>query len=215
MPTILICGDPHGSYQHINAAAHEMRPDAVILLGDLELPAPATDVFKSISDLTEIRWIPGNHDSDCVEYFDNLFSNEFVEHCLHGAIVDLCGVRVAGLGGVFRSKVWDGGSTHRYWSQADMLERCGKGNRWRNGVPMRHRTTIFPLDVEKLLAGKADVLVTHEAPSFHPFGYEVLDDLALSLGVRHAFHGHHHESIKYPGSCWHGVGFRHTVLLGL
>lgn len=40
MPTILICGDPHGSFDHIIDEAECSLPARVILLGDLELPAP-------------------------------------------------------------------------------------------------------------------------------------------------------------------------------
>lgn len=215
MPTLLICGDPHGDFSHIATHVQESPPDAVILLGDLELPLPAKDVFANIADRSQVWWIHGNHDTDRVEYYDNLFSSEFLECCLHGRVVDVCGLRIAGLGGVFRSKVWDGGPAYRFWSRADMVERCGKGNRWRNDVPLRHRSTIFPMDVESLVLERADILVTHEAPSLHPFGNAAVDRLATSLGVNYAFHGHHHDTISYTNSCWHGVGLRKTLLLDL
>ena len=51
---------------------------------------------------------------------------------------------------------------------------------------------IWPEDVDALAAQKADVLVTHEAPSSHPAGVRVLDDLARAMGAQLVVHGHHH-----------------------
>ena len=39
---------------------------------------------------------------------------------------------------------------------------------------------------------RADVLVTHDAPSSHPAGLAALDDLARAMGARMIVHGHHH-----------------------
>lgn len=55
------------------------------------------------------------------------------------------------------------------------LARCGKGNLWRGGLPLTHRSTIFPDDYERLLKQRADILVTHEAPSAHPHGFAAID----------------------------------------
>ncbi|NDP63072.1 MAG: hypothetical protein GZ092_10600 [Polaromonas sp.] len=46
---------------------------------------------------------------------------------------------------------------------------------------------------------RADILVTHEAPSCHPHGFAALDALARSLRVVRSFHGHHHDdrSVQY------------------
>jgi hypothetical protein len=51
---------------------------------------------------------------------------------------------------------------------------------------------IWPEDVEALSALRADVLVTHEAPSSHPQGVAALDALARRMGARLVIHGHHH-----------------------
>ncbi|MFC7555492.1 hypothetical protein ACFQU7_29590 [Pseudoroseomonas wenyumeiae] len=51
---------------------------------------------------------------------------------------------------------------------------------------------IWPEDWEALLGQRADVLVTHEAPSSHPAGAAALEALARSLGARLVVHGHHH-----------------------
>ncbi|MBT2320799.1 hypothetical protein J7E62_00295 [Variovorax paradoxus] len=37
---------------------------------------------------------------------------------------------------------------------------------------------------------KADILVSHEAPAAHPFGFAAVDELAISLGARLVVHGH-------------------------
>jgi len=36
--------------------------------------------------------------------------------------------------------------------------------------------------------------VTHEAPSSHPHGFEVIDRLAENAGARLIVHGHQHQS---------------------
>jgi hypothetical protein len=121
-------------------------------------------------------------------------------------------MRIAGLGGVFRSKVWAGAEA-TFGSPEEYVTRCGKGNLWRGGLPMRHRSTIFPSDVERLCNENADILITHEAPGEHKHGNVVLSDLARKLGVKAAFHGHHHESIRYPDGVWRGVGLGEIIRL--
>ena len=37
---ILFCGDPHGVFDHILRAAHELQPMAIILLGDIQAQQP-------------------------------------------------------------------------------------------------------------------------------------------------------------------------------
>lgn len=207
MATFLICGDPHGSLEHIVDAADREKPTAVILLGDLELRAPLDVVFEKVSSHTEVWWIPGNHDTEDERAYDFLFESKLSSNNLHGRVVDIGGVRFAGLGGVFRSKVWSG-TDPKYRSPEEYMSKCGKGNHWRGGLPLRHRSSIFPSDVGRLIGQRADVLVTHEAPGEHQYGSEVLSELSLALGVRAAFHGHHHESIRYPDKIWHGVGLR-------
>lgn len=100
-----------------------------------------------------------------------------------------------------------------YESPSDFAEHCGKGNLWRGGVPRRHRSSIFPSDFQAFAGLRADILVSHEAPSAHPNGFSAIDELARSLRVRKAFHGHHHDRLDYSahaerlGFAAHGVGF--------
>lgn len=63
---------------------------------------------------------------------------------------------------------------------------------------------------------RAQVLVTHEAPSCHAYGWQAIDNLAVRLGVSYVFHGHLHETRIYPrqGTCQVvGVGYRGIVSL--
>ena len=103
---ILFCGDPHGQFGHIIEAVHEHRPAAVILLGDLQAKRPLEVELSSILDLTDIWFIHGNHDTDSEADHDNLFGSKLANRNLHGKVVEVAGRRIAGLGGVFRGKVW-------------------------------------------------------------------------------------------------------------
>ena len=51
---------------------------------------------------------------------------------------------------------------------------------------------IWPEDIDALAAQRADVLVTHEAPSSHPSGLATIDALARAMGAGLVVHGHHH-----------------------
>lgn len=57
--------------------------------------------------------------------------------------------------------------------------------------------------------------MTHEAPSCHPNGFAVIDNLAHAMNVKMTFHGHHHEDIKYDdiglGYEAFGVGLRSWI----
>ena len=102
------------------------------------------------------------------------------------ASTEIGGVRVAGLPGVFKPRVWypraDEASHRieppRFHTRAAFLRALPPDEHWRGGLPLWHRDTIFPEDVERLRAERFDVLVTHEAPSLHPNGYAVIDRLA-------------------------------------
>ncbi len=208
MDQLLFCGDPHGQFEHIFERVRHMRPKAVILLGDLDLPQPFETVFAPILGLTEVWFIHGNHDTDHAYCYDHLFHSALSDRNLHGKIMNIGGVRIAGLGGVFRGQIWYPPETPRYQTKADFIARCGKGNRWRGGLPLKHRSSIFPDDLELFKGQKADILVCHEAPSAHPHGFAAIDDLADSLGVKQIIHGHHHEPFIYADPRYMNVGFR-------
>ena len=70
-----------------------------------------------------------------------------------------------------------------------------KPYQWRDGLrpnPSLH-AAIYPADVEFLSRQRADILITHETPSCHPYGFEALDELAKSMRVVRTFHGHDHD----------------------
>lgn len=211
---ILLCGDPHGRFDQLIEAVAAHRPAAVILLGDIDAPRPLEVELATIADLTQIWFIHGNHDTDSDATYDNLFGSSLRERNLHGRVAEIDGLRIAGLGGVFRGQVWMPPQPPRYPDAEAFLATCGKGNRWRGGLPRKHRSSIFPLEVEALCAAQADILVTHEAPSAHPHGFVVIDELARRLGVSRVFHGHHHDRLDYRSSRKrlgfdvHGVGLR-------
>jgi cytosine/adenosine deaminase-related metal-dependent hydrolase len=57
---------------------------------------------------------------------------------------------------------------------------------------------------------RADILVTHEAPSCHPYGFAAIDALARAMGVVRSFHGHQHDDqsdayAKYDSEVGKGV----------
>lgn len=208
--SILFCGDPHGQLQHIAPAVREHRPAAIILLGDIMAQQPLEIELAAILDLTQIWWIHGNHDTDNEQHYDNLFGSQLADRNLHDRIVEISGLRIAGLGGIFRDKVW---SNQAAASPADYLAMCGQGNRWRGGLPMKHRSTIFRSEVEALSSQRADILVTHEGPGMHPLGKQVVSDLAKNMHANAAFHGHLHEDIEYEDGIWRGVAERGIYVL--
>lgn len=196
---ILFCGDTHGRFEHVVDAVLKQRPAAVVFLGDIEPRRPLQDELKGIMNLVEVWWIHGNHDTDSDANYDNLFGSKLADHNLHGRVVEIDGIRVAGLGGIFRRQVWAPPGPIFYEDPTDFTARCGKGNLWRGGLPRKHRSSIFPCDYARLASEHADILVTHEAPSCHPNGFSQIDELARKLSVRTAFHGHHHDRLDYRG----------------
>jgi len=83
--------------------------------------------------------------------------------CIVRKVVEIAGLRTAGLGGVFRGKV----APATFENPKQYLSRCGKGNFWRGGLPLTHRSTIFPIEYQRLQKQRADILVTLEGSSSH------------------------------------------------
>jgi predicted phosphodiesterase len=221
---IFMIGDVHSNFWHVLQAVEEHRPTAIILLGDVEASRPLERELESILSKTDVFWIQGNHDTDTVENWRNLFKSELADRNLHGRIVEIDGVKVAGLGGVFRGEIWypeTPESPVHYRSYKDyqknstagriVTARQARENRKYqdvsciggsvNGTPagklLMHQSTIFYNDWLDLYGRQADILVTHEAPGCHPYGFQVLTELARSLKVKFAFHGHMHDSLNY------------------
>ena len=213
---IFFCGDPHGGFDHIIQAGKEHRPKAMVILGDLQPPAPLHEVLADILPFVDVWWIPGNHDTDNDYFYDRLWRSELAGHNLHGRVALVNGLRIAGLGGVFRGQIWMPPQAPNYMSAGAFIRRIGRGNMWRGGLPRRHRTSIFPSTYDNLITQKADVLVSHEAPGCHRKGFLALDQLAKTMQVKYLFHGHQHEDRHYPtyyGFTPRGVGYRGIVNL--
>lgn len=211
LPQIFFCGDPHGCFDQINEAARLYEPDALVILGDMQAYAPLEEILEEALAYAPVWWIPGNHDSDSDETYDHLWRSGLAAHNLHGRVANVAGLRIAGLGGVFRGQVWMPDEAPNYFCPATFIRRVGLGNVWRGGLPRRHRTTIFPSVYQSLMHQRADILVTHEAPSCHRKGFAAIDELAESLGVSRLFHGHQHEERTYGrqhGILMQGVGYR-------
>lgn len=214
LPKIFFCGDPHGRFDYINRVVEEHRPEAVVLLGDMQPGQPLDVLLKRTLELTQVWWIPGNHDTDTEEFYDRLWHGVLSGRNLHGKVANIAGVRIAGLGGVFRGQIWMPGEEPNYRSATGFVRRSPRANLWRGGLPRRHRSSIFPSVYETLAKQKADVLITHEAPSCHKKGFDAIDELARSLGVRWHFHGHQHEDRiygTYKGVIVRAVGYRGIV----
>ena len=210
--TILYCGDPHGRFDHILQAAADEKPVAVILLGDME---PGRLLDEELAPILDKVWfIHGNHDTDSNEHWERVWASGLAGRSLHGRVVTLPGgIRIAGLGGVFRETVWypDPAAARAglpaFRSSAEHTRLTPRQERWRGGPQRRHWSSVYPQEVDRLADLSADILVTHEAPGYHPNGFAILDTLAQSLGVKVAVHGHHHDALD-SSSRWQAQGFR-------
>ncbi len=203
---ILLVGDAHGDFEPMLEAAASAT--AVILLGDQEpLDDLASILGPEIAEKT--WWVFGNHDSDDPEYLAHHAS--MADRNLHCRVVDIDGLRIAGLGGTFRSNIL---GVDRQTTLSDLPHVRPQDTRQclallrkdKNLAPQDH-ATIFPEDLNFMarLAGKTrvDVLVTHEAPESHKLGYRILGDVARALKARIHVHAHHHE--RYDAMLHGGV----------
>jgi predicted phosphodiesterase len=223
---IFMLGDVHGKFKHVERVVDEHRPTAIILLGDIEAEKPLHEILERVMGMTEVYWIPGNHDTDNQSNCDNLFGSTLIDRNLHGRVVEIAGLRVAGLGGVFRGEIWmpDPATAPAHFesheeyaaksepgrilaAQRRRATAAGKPEIIATGKMLKHRSTIFYRDWFDLYGQQADILVTHEAPSCHQHGFSVIDDLARSMHVKFAFHGHHHKHLDYEAK-WKELGFR-------
>ncbi len=218
---VLFCGDAHGRFDHIVQSAANLQASAVILLGDLEPQKPLYEGLEAMAD--RVWFIHGNHDTDAPASFIRLWDSPLAMRNIDGRVVTLPdGTRLAGLGGVFRQSVWmpsvDSSieELRALWPQspADLARATPAQKRWRDGPPLKHWSTIFPGTVAALAAQRCDVLVTHEAPGYHPHGFALLDQLARKMGAKVLLHGHQHDCLdstsrwQAQGFASHGVGLR-------
>jgi len=204
--SLVFIGDIHQNWHHIEAGLSGMPtpPRAAILLGDIECTAPLDEMAAPLLDRgVAVYWIHGNHEHDSgPEMWANLAAPDrnplTSAGALHTRIAEIDGVRVAGLGGTFLPHVWAGDASPRLYRREQLAEDLAAnrpGLSADQAAAVMHflaTTAIWPEDVDALATRKADVLVTHDAPSSHPEGSLVLDDLARAMGARLIVHGHHH-----------------------
>lgn len=214
MPPVLFAGDPHRNFSPIIRACLAHAPGTLIIVGDCDCPAPLPTILAPLLRAGwDVRWILGNHDTDTEASFDHLVAAHPAGD-LGLRVSRIAGLRVAGLPGVFKPRVWyprpesPGARIDppRFLTRAAFLDALRPDEAWRGGLPLWHRDTIFPEDFERLAGERFDVLVTHEAPSSHPHGFAVIDALAAACGASLIVHGHHH--LSYDTVMANGVRVR-------
>ena len=220
---ILMFGDVHSDFSHVLPVVQAEKPSAIIFLGDLQAQHPLEQELAEVMGLTEVYFIHGNHDTDSKADYDNLFGSALADKNLHGRVVEIDGLRVAGLGGIFRESIWYPQTSaeieplypdYKTYLKKAMGVEQGMEPPPGVGDALLHKSTIFWNEWIQLFGQQADILVTHEAPSCHPNGFKGIDVLAQSMRVKFAFHGHHHDRLNYAaheeslGFSAHGVGLR-------
>ena len=190
---ILFAGDPHGDFRALIAAVCEKKPEAVVLLGDYDLDKPLEHYLETILGLTQVWWIPGNHDFDYQHRYNNLFNSALASNGLHLKVKSIAGLKVAGLGGIFLGRVWYPPKKPRWRNKIQYLNNQPAHLR-KAGLSLKFKSAIWHDELEALKQFEADILVTHEAPGCHIYGFDVIDELAHVMGVKKIFHGHQHDS---------------------
>ena len=191
---ILFAGDPHGNFKPLIAAVHKYRPVAVILLGDYDLAVPLESCLQEIVGLTEIWWIAGNHDFESPDKYHNLFNSALSDKDLHLKVTEIAGLRVVGLGGIFLGRVWYPPQQPKWLGKQHYLSTQSTKIKHIDDISLKYKSAIWHDEFEALKALKADILVSHEAPGSHRHGFNVIGELAATMGVKSIFHGHLHEN---------------------
>lgn len=145
---ILFAGDPHGSFDHLYPFIKAQKDVALVILGDLQLTTP--EPLEKLAQYADLWFIHGNHDSKTVAAFESLWGTEWHTRSLHGRVQEIQGKRIAGLGGVFRGQIWMPPNKPLFFDPIHYCQYCSQEKIWRGGVPLRHRTSIFPSDIEVL-----------------------------------------------------------------
>jgi len=195
---IWFVGDVHGEFKYLarSLESAQLQPSWIVFVGDIDINLkPFKEYLEPISrwdPAIRIAFIPGNHDADSYGHWEMLHdAGDAVS--LHGQVLEMEGVRVAGLGGHFVGRVWMPPSVPLFRSREEALG--GGAFRFRGGQrpSPTYLSAIYAAEVGRLCQRRADILVTHEAPSCHYRGFAELDMLARSLQAQRMFHGHHHD----------------------
>ena len=204
--TTVFIGDIHQQWDRIERglAGLARPPRSAVLLGDIQCNHPLDRLAAPLLDRgIVVHWIFGNHDGDGgPEMWANLAdparNPRTAAGALHARVTEIDGLRIAGLGGIFRPRIWEPPAPPRMRSRTDLLHdlaRLGGGWRKEHLATMAHAvgsTAIWPDEYDALATQRADILVTHEAPASHPSGYAAIDALARAMGASLIVHGHHH-----------------------
>lgn len=203
---ILFYGDPHGDWDPLFMSCEEQMPSGIVILGDMHSDnpdskfgfSPLADILAPLLDKgVDIKWIPGNHDGDKEEFYSSTFES-LPELNIDGKIVKMGphDLLIGGLGGVFRSKIWwpkeDLGPEPEFYSPETMVSSVPKNHRWNNGIQLRHRVSVFKSTADFLAKRHMNILVSHEAPTNHEFGFKGIDYVMEESGAAMCVHGHHH-----------------------
>jgi predicted phosphodiesterase len=113
--TIVFVGDIHQQWEQVERglAALDALPKAAVLLGDMQCDRPLDELAAPLLDRgIGVHWIFGNHDNDGgPEMWANLVEADrnprTAPGALHAKVVEIQGLRIAGLGGTFRPRVWE------------------------------------------------------------------------------------------------------------
>ena len=138
--TIVFIGDIHQMWDRVERGLSRLPnpPKAAVILGDVQCDKPldalATPLLRRG---IEVHWIFGNHDNDGgPEMWHHLTSPGHnpvtAAHALHGAVAVIDGIRIAGLGGTFRPRIWEPPALPRLHGRSELpddVRQMGKG--WR------------------------------------------------------------------------------------
>ena len=107
---IWFVGDVHGEIKYLTRAlqATELRPAWIVFAGDIEINIPLREWLspvRAVGEHVRFAFIHGNHDADSHDHWEMLHDCGLAVP-LHGRVVNLSGVLVAGLGGHFVGRVW-------------------------------------------------------------------------------------------------------------
>ena len=202
---IWFLGDVHGHFEHIGRALQastkraDPMPSWLVFLGDVDLAEQP--LWQKLQPLREdwptvnFAFIHGNHDADTHAKWTHLHDRG-PALLLHGQVLNLDGVRVAGLGGNFQGRVWSPPAAPILHNKNAAMHRGPYQKRDGQQASPKFHAAIYSDDVEQLGKQRADILVTHEAPSCHHHGWPALDQLARDMKVVRTFHGHTHDDLS-------------------
>ncbi len=126
--TIVFVGDIHQQWQQVERGldALEPLPRAAVLLGDMQCELPLDELAAPLLDRgIDVHWIFGNHDNDGgPEMWANLVEPDrnprTAPGALHAKVVEIGGLRIAGLGGTFRPRIWEPPEPPRVHRRTDL-----------------------------------------------------------------------------------------------